>query len=79
MSYADDDDWDEPDDESDDGPDTATCPYCNDEIYGDTVRCPHCGNYISKEDAPPGRKPAWLVLGAIAVLAIIAMWILRGM
>ena len=83
MSYADDDDWDEPDEdessESDDGPDTVTCPYCKEEVYEDAVRCPRCENYISREDAPPTQHPRWIIFGALAVLAIGALWVLFNM
>jgi hypothetical protein len=82
MSYPDD-DWDEPDeyeggDASDEG-DTIPCPYCGEDVYEDSIRCPRCENYLSREDAPPRRHPLWIALGALAVLAIVLMWILRGM
>jgi predicted nucleic acid-binding Zn ribbon protein len=54
---------------------TTPCPYCGKPIYEDAVRCPHCENYLSREDAPPRRHPLWIALGAIAVLAIVMMWI----
>ena len=85
-----DDDWDDEsggDFEADDGygddeyaPDddeseTVPCPYCREEIHEDAVRCPSCGNYISAEDAPPGRKPWWLIVGVIVCLVIVYFWI----
>jgi hypothetical protein len=77
MSYPDDDeDWDAPND--DDEPETVPCPYCGEEIYEDTVRCARCGNYLSQEDAPPRRHPWWIAIGALAVLGIVAMWVLRN-
>jgi predicted nucleic acid-binding Zn ribbon protein len=85
MSYADD-DWDDPDDFPDadeeaaeKGDGTIPCPYCGEDIHADSVRCPHCENYLSREDAPPRGKPLWIALGALAVLAVVLMWILRGM
>jgi predicted nucleic acid-binding Zn ribbon protein len=74
MSYPDD-DWDDADDESD----TVPCRSCGEDIYEDAVRCPHCGNYLSDEDAPPRRHPWWIVIGALAVLAIVAAWVLAGL
>ena len=80
MSYTDDDDWDGPDEDDssdvDDEPATVTCPYCQEEIHEDAVRCPRCENYISQEDAPPAQRPWWIVLGALAVLVIVALWVL---
>jgi hypothetical protein len=37
---------------------TIPCPCCH-----ESPRYPHCGNYISEEDAPPGRKPWWIIAG----------------
>ena len=69
-------DWDA--DDGDDGDEGATvpCPYCRREIFEDSVRCPHCGEYISDEDAPPGKKPRWIVAGALLCLAAIWLWIM---
>jgi hypothetical protein len=60
------------DDEADD--DTVPCPYCRQSIYEDALRCPHCENYISAEDAPPGR-PNWFVVAAVVCLVLVAMWV----
>jgi len=67
--YADDEDQDEDDDES-----TTACPYCDRQIPEDTPRCPYCENYISEEDAPPARKPWWIVAGVIVCLYIVYRW-----
>jgi hypothetical protein len=79
MTWPPDEDW-EPDaedepDEADDEP-TVSCPYCQREIHEDSPRCPHCGNYISEEDAPPRRRPKWIVITALICLALVILWIL---
>jgi predicted nucleic acid-binding Zn ribbon protein len=79
--FEDDEDWDdsepdEPVDEDDD--DTIPCPYCGKSIHEDSERCPHCESYISREDAPPARRPLWLIIGAVAGLAVVYMWIMRN-
>ena len=70
-------DWDdefgpEDDDEFDvsaDGDDTTIpCPYCRRPIHEEAERCPHCEQYISGEDAPPARKPWWILVGVAAGL-----------
>jgi hypothetical protein len=81
--YADaEDDWE--DDESwrhgqsadeENGEPFIPCPYCRREMLEDLVRCPHCGQYISQEDAPPGPKPAWIIVGVILCLMIVLYWI----
>jgi predicted nucleic acid-binding Zn ribbon protein len=58
--------------------DLVPCPYCKAPIYEDSQRCPECGNYISEEDAPPALKPWWIIVGALAVLAVVAMWVRFG-
>jgi len=76
-------DWDdaswEQDDNGECGGDEPTipCPYCRREIYDDSVRCPHCGEYLSDEDAPPPRKPWWIVVGAVLCLLVVWLWIAR--
>ncbi len=51
------------------------CPYCRREMHADSPRCPYCGNYISREDQPPGRKPWWIIVGGLAVLYIVYHWL----
>jgi len=71
--------WADEDDaiDSDDGEDeqTAPCPSCRRAMFADSPRCPYCGNYVSREDAPPRRKPWWLIIGGLAVLYIVYRWI----
>ena len=71
-----DDDWDEPwpSSDADDEP-TVPCPYCRREIHEESQRCPHCGQYISQEDAPPGPKPWWLIVGVLLCLFVVYLWI----
>jgi hypothetical protein len=72
MPVDDLDDWDTEDD-------TVPCPYCREPIPEDTPRCPYCENYISEEDeaAPSTPKPWWLILGVLACLFAVYLWIVR--
>jgi len=54
---------------------TIACPYCRAEIHEDAQRCPHCEQYISREDAPPTRKPWWIIAGVILCLYLVYRWI----
>jgi hypothetical protein len=63
----------EGDDEEDE--DTVLCPYCKRPVHEDAQWCPHCENSISHEDVPPARKPWWILLGALACLSAIFLWI----
>ena len=76
---AEDEDWDDEgeeewDEEDDDEP-TVPCPYCKREIHEDAQRCPYCEHYISEEDAPPARKPWWIIVGALLCLYAVYRWI----
>lgn len=51
------------------------CPYCRRKIVEDSPRCPYCENYISREDAPPARKPWWMIVGALLCAYVIYRWI----
>ena len=74
--WEDEGDW-RPDDDraGDDDDGTVPCPYCQRPMHEDSPRCPHCENYISKEDAPPRRKPWWIVLGCLLCFYVIYRWI----
>jgi uncharacterized paraquat-inducible protein A len=84
IDVDDDDDWDaenwddfepdEPEDEDDDD-ETIPCPHCGQPVYEDAERCPHCERYLSQEDAPAGRKPVWIIIGAVAVMTVVYIWI----
>jgi hypothetical protein len=58
----------------DDEEPTIPCPHCRREIHEDSERCPYCERYISKEDAPPARKPWWLIIGVAACLYVVHRW-----
>jgi hypothetical protein len=74
--WSDDPDADEDFSEEDDEP-TIPCPYCRREVHEDAQRCPYCEAYLSREDAPPGPKPWWLVLGVVACLYVVYHWTFR--
>lgn len=73
-------DW-EPDDDtdenwSDDESDIlqTECPYCGESMYEDSPRCPACGRYLSQEDSPRERKPAWILITAVVLLIVMLSW-----
>jgi len=79
-SYSDDECENDDDEEvagTDDAKETAPCPYCKREIHKESERCPHCERYLSKEDIPPSRKPWWLIIGVVACLIVVYLWITR--
>jgi hypothetical protein len=63
------------DDEDDDA--TAECPHCQEPIFDQAERCPHCGWYVSEEDAPPSRRPGWIVLGLTLAAYAVYLWVTR--
>jgi RNA polymerase subunit RPABC4/transcription elongation factor Spt4 len=68
------DDWDYPDEpDSDlDNADYLPCPECGEDVFDDAEQCPHCGQYITFSTNPwSGRSPAWIVIGALGVIAVI--------
>jgi endogenous inhibitor of DNA gyrase (YacG/DUF329 family) len=60
-----------------DDAETVPCPHCGAAVYEEAERCPHCETYLSEEDAP-AHKPWWVVVGALAALAVVALWIWKG-
>lgn len=70
--------WDDelPSHDADDEEPTVPCPYCRREIHEESQRCPYCGQYISREDAPPARKPWWLIAGVVLCLFVVYLWVL---
>ena len=70
-----------PDDEfaeDEDEEPTVPCPYCRREIHEDSQRCPYCENYLSDEDARPVRKPLWIMVGVLAALYVMYLWVAGG-
>jgi hypothetical protein len=63
-------------DSDDDASETVPCPYCRRPIHEDAERCPYCESYISREDAPPSRKPLWILLGVGLCLFAVYRWIM---
>jgi len=63
-----------PDEEDED--DAVACPHCNEPVFDQAERCPHCGWYISEEDAPPPRWPAWIAIGFALALGAAILWVL---
>ena len=63
--------WHDADNDLDDDQDdeTVPCPHCQESVYEDAEQCPSCGKYLSREDIPR-RRPAWIVVGVVIVLAI---------
>ena len=78
-SYFDDEEESVEDDdaETDDQEVTMPCPYCRRAIHKESEHCPYCERYISEEDAPPSRRPWWIVLGVIGGLFAVYLWITR--
>jgi hypothetical protein len=79
-------DWDNPNEFDEEAPDdedldddrsTVPCPYCRRPVYEDAEYCANCDEYISLEDAPPERKPVWIVWTAVILLATMLLWYLR--
>ena len=50
------------------------CPHCHETIFDESEQCPACGKYLSAEDAPADRKPAWIVVTAVVCLIVFILW-----
>ena len=55
--------------DSHDEPDLDVFPHCRKMISEDAERCHHCGEYLIATNAPPS-KPMWIVIAAVALLAV---------
>ena len=62
-------------DSDDDDEPAVPCPFCGREIHDDAEVCPHCRNWVRAEDAPRPRRPAWLVIGVVACLVVVIVWV----
>jgi hypothetical protein len=82
----DDDDWDDDsnafdnadnewdgDDDSGDEP-TVPCPFCGRELLEDSPWCPTCDRYITEEELRRADRPVWVIVTAVACLAIALWW-----
>ena len=57
-----------------DKPALVPCSSCGAQIYDDSVTCPKCGDYVVADTNPwSGHSVAWIVLGALGVLATVAV------
>ena len=56
---------------------TVPCPHCRKPVWEEAPACEHCGAYLSREDAP-WSKPWWWVLGGVAALIAVYLWITRA-
>jgi len=52
------------------------CPHCGKSVYEEAQRCDHCGHYITQEFTP-SRRPWWLVVGVVACLVAVYLWLRR--
>jgi len=60
---------------NDDKAETIPCPHCRKQIHEDSERCPYCEQYLSDEEAPPNRKPWWIVIGVLVCMYAVNRWI----
>jgi hypothetical protein len=81
MSFGEDDrdDFDDfSDRQADDETGTIGCPHCRAAIFEEAEQCPECGTYLTEQGAEPQRKPWWIVIGTVACLAVVYLWIRYG-
>jgi uncharacterized paraquat-inducible protein A len=74
---------DEADVDEDDSPAVVACPYCGRKMIEEADVCPRCHSFISREDAPPARRPLLIVIivlllvGALSGLTVLIRWAVR--
>ena len=68
----------EADVDEDDSPAVVACPYCGRGIVEEAAICPYCRNFISREDAPPERRPLLIVLVVLLLVGILSglIWLI---
>ncbi len=65
-------------DEGDDsGIETEECPHCGADVHEFAERCPACGRYVSREEAPRGTHPRWVIATATVLLLIMLYALLK--
>jgi hypothetical protein len=57
---------------------SVPCPYCSEPVFEGASYCVKCENFISKQDAPADRKPAWVWVCLVIALAIAVLWSVTG-
>jgi hypothetical protein len=65
--------WDEDEEDT-----TFPCPYCGASVYEDAEWCPHCDQYLSAEDGGTSRKPLWILVVALGLVAALVWISFRG-
>lgn len=60
----------ESDQDSTDEVDTVPCTFCGRSVAEIADICPGCGNFISRDDLPPERKPIAMVIAAIVLILV---------
>ncbi len=55
---------------------TIPCPHCRRPIWEESVACEHCGKFVTAE-ARPWRREWWLILGVVACLVCVYLWLRR--
>jgi DNA-directed RNA polymerase subunit RPC12/RpoP len=65
-------------DEDDDAPAVVACPYCGRDMIEEAVICPHCRSFISREDAPPERRPLLIVIIVLLLVGVLSglIWLI---
>jgi predicted nucleic acid-binding Zn ribbon protein len=74
------DEWDEEDgDEGTDedaSVDTTTCPACGASVYEGADVCPRCGEHLSDDTTGGRKRPLWIVVAALLVIAAFVLhWV----
>src|SRR3954447_18130303 len=66
------------DEDDDDAPAVVECAYCGRDMVEEAAICPHCRSFISREDAPPERRPLLIVLIVLLLVGVLSglIWLI---
>ena len=79
MHYQPDDEADfEDDEEEEDDDGYIPCPHCGETMLEAADYCPACERWITSEDAPPKRRPWWIVAVILILIATFVLSVLPG-